>query len=95
MADRIFEGTVEVPFKIVVHDQRVIDRPVNNVDGWRDQLYDLQTENEVIEHLAFNAVANSVDDITRLDGWADLDPSAATITVGRNLDYWIDEVTGG
>lgn len=37
------------------------------------------TEREGLEHLAFNAVANGIEDASRLDGWADIEPGAVTM----------------
>lgn len=88
-----YDATVSVPVTVEIHDPSVIDRCVKNHDdegrphpigdgeGWRDHYYELRTAEQVIEHIAFNAINNGIDDISRLDGWADLDSSAATITV--------------
>lgn len=35
----------------------------------------------VLEHLAYNAVANGVEDANRLDGWADLESGVLTMRV--------------
>lgn len=39
------------------------------------------TEREGLEHLAYNAVANGVEDASRLDGWGDLDRGMVTMHV--------------
>ena len=36
---------------------------------------------EGLEHLAYNAVANGVEDAARLDGWGDLDRGVVTLRV--------------
>lgn len=36
---------------------------------------------EGLEHLAYNAVANGVEDASRLDGWGDLDAGMLTLRV--------------
>lgn len=36
---------------------------------------------EGLEHLAYNAVANGIEDANRLDGWADLENGALTMRV--------------
>ena len=40
------------------------------------------SEREGLEHLAYNAVANGVEDACRLDGWGDLDHGVVTMRVG-------------
>ncbi len=85
-----FDVEMQVFVKVTVNDDRVIDRPVNNVDGWRDDLYDLRTRNEVLEHLAFNAIANGYENAKHLDGWADLPEDAVQMEVLRDpmeLEY--------
>ena len=79
---------------VEVHDQDAIDRCVHNHDtdgvpqpdddrgrGWRNTFYDLRDESDVIEHFAFNALANGVNDASQLDGWADLPRGAVTMQV--------------
>ena len=61
----------------------VITRCTENEDGWRDQLYDLQDRDDVLRHLAFNVVMNGVEDIRRLDGWADVPEDAVRMRVDR------------
>lgn len=80
---RAFDAKVTVWVRIEVNDENVIDRCVNNEDGWRDSLYNLQTPEEVIGHLAYNSVVNDVQDVRRLDGWADVAEGAVSF---RNQD---------
>jgi hypothetical protein len=49
-------------------DQRILDA-VN--DDWRSLFYNLVTDQQVAEHLAYNFVVNHCEDVRRLDGWAD------------------------
>jgi hypothetical protein len=81
-----FSGTV-----IIEIDERyddVITRCTENIDGWRDNLYDLRTEEQVLRHLAANCVANGVEDAFSLDGWADLLEGMVTMTIDRqSLDF--------
>jgi len=44
----------------------------------------ITTEDDIWEHLAFNALVNSVDDASRLDGWGDLSEGELTMTVKRD-----------
>jgi hypothetical protein len=82
---RKFEVDVEVRLTIVVNDESIIDRCVENHDsqgvpqpdveggmGWRNTLYDLRTAEAVIEMLAYNYVVNDAP-AHKLDGWADLE----------------------
>lgn len=39
------------------------------------------TEREGLEHLAFNAISNGVEDASRLDGWGDLERDVVTMRV--------------
>lgn len=48
---------------------------------FRESLYDFKSEDEVIEHLAYNCIVNGVEDAIRLDGWADLKPGVLTMQV--------------
>lgn len=51
-------------------------------DEWREQFYrSIRTAEDVASHLAFNALANGVTDVSRLEGWGDCEPDAAVITV--------------
>ena len=45
----------------------------NGEKKWRGDMYGLQDEDEVLEHFAYNAVSNGVQDGNKLDGWADLE----------------------
>lgn len=87
----------EVPMRayvvVEINDRDVVDRCVNNAPfdpnsdreadrrGWRDNFYDLRTEQDVLEHLAYNALYNGIYRVNRLDGWGDLGPDAATMRV--------------
>ncbi len=39
------------------------------------------TEQDALNHLAYNAVANGVEDASRLDGWGDLERGILTMEV--------------
>jgi hypothetical protein len=74
-----FEGHVVVSVK----DPDVIDRVTDPVRGeeWRKQCYQLFTPAEVLQHLAYNCIANGAERANQLDGWADLPDDAATMGV--------------
>ena len=77
----------------------VISRAVDNepeengrgeTKGWRDFFYPLYDEAEVLKHLAFNVVCNGVEDIRRLDGWADVPEDAVRMRIDRNsFEAWL------
>lgn len=71
-------GTVQ----IIVNDPEAVHRVTGSGgDEWRSMFYDLRTEDDVLEHWAYNALANNVGEASRLDGWADLPPEAVTMRV--------------
>lgn len=74
-----FEGHVVVE----VNDQEVINRVTDPVrgEGWRKQCYQLFTADEVLQHLAYNCIANGAERANQLEGWADLPDDAATMGV--------------
>lgn len=77
-----YDVELTVRMSIEVTDPTVITRCTENHDdegnpsadgnGWRDSHYPLRTRDAVLEHLAFNRLANGVYDISTLDGWADV-----------------------
>jgi len=74
--------TLEACVEIAIRDPDVIERVTGpGGDEWRAQLYNLRTEDDVLDHLAYNAVANNVERVNQLDGWADLPDDAATMEV--------------
>jgi hypothetical protein len=74
-----FEGHVVVE----VNDQDVIERVTDPVRGeeWRKSAYRLFTAAEVLQHLAYNCIANGIEKVNQLDGWADLPDDAATMAL--------------
>lgn len=83
-------GEMRVQATVTIHNQEVLTR-VTGPDGdeWRSQFYDLRTAEDVIQHFIFNAVTNRIHDISRLDGWADCDPSSVTIEID-DTDTWVE-----
>lgn len=72
-----YEVQVMSTVEVTINDPDVIERVTGpNGDEWRDGLYQLHTAQDVLEHLAANAVANGLRDASLLDGWADLPPEA-------------------
>lgn len=67
---------------IEIHDREPIERITGpNGDEWRAQMYDLRTEDDVLNHWAYNAVANGIVDVCQLDGWADVPAETVTFRV--------------
>lgn len=68
--------------EITVNDPDAMERITGpNGDEWRSQFYRLETVEHVIEHWAYNAIHNHIEDVSRLEGWADLPSDAVTISV--------------
>lgn len=81
---RIIEVFVSCVVKIEVSDEDAITRVTGpNGDAWRESAYgDIKTEKDVVEHWAYNAVANGQSGVEGLDGWADMDEGAVRLSVG-------------
>lgn len=84
--------------KITVTDAEHILRAVNNhtdagvpagpgEKGFQDFYYGPMTVEEVMQHLAYNAIANGIEDASRLDGWADLPPDVLTMSVEEVVEW--------
>lgn len=70
------------------HDDQGRPQPIGSGNGWQDYLYKLGSRDEVLHMLAYNCVANGVNDANRLDGWADLERDVATMRVdSADLDF--------
>ena len=79
MSEQVYALSPEVTVTITVHDPDVLNRVLGpEGEEWRSQFYPLHTLDDVLNHLAFNAISNGVSDISRLEGWADLDSTAVT-----------------
>ena len=79
MAKRKFYVEMSV---VVVVDQECFDAVT---DEWRSELYDLKTDTQIVEHLAYNLVQGRT--LTQLDGWANLKDDLADYS-----DLSIDDV---
>ena len=67
----------------VVECELELDENVINVvdDDWRKYLYNLNTAEEIAEHLAYNFVMNRTR-LSMLDGWANMkDTQAETVSL--------------
>lgn len=70
---------------IIVNDNAPDDifTRAEDVEGFQKPLYgdEVKDKDTVLQHWAYNAVANGVQSPHRLDGWADLDRDAVQIRV--------------
>lgn len=82
-----FTVNVEVAVEIEINDPDVIERITGpGGDEWRAHVYrGIRTEEDVLNHLAYNCVANGVENAALLDGWADLPRDAVQMHV---KDFW-------
>jgi hypothetical protein len=76
---------VEYVVEVEIHDPDVIDRCFT--EDWQAHYWPVTEREEVVRHIAFNAAMNGIESISRLDGWADLPDTAATIEVDRTAWY--------
>lgn len=74
---------VECVVNVVVEDDDALQRVVGpDGDAWRTGCYGyILTEDDALQHWAYNAVTNGEQDVTMLDGWADLPRNAVTMQV--------------
>ncbi len=79
----------EVGVRINVRNWDAIERIAGpGGDEWRGQFYGgLRSKSDVLAHFAYNAVANGVEDASRLEGWADLDLGDVTMSV-ESAGWW-------
>lgn len=77
-----FDLTTNVTVEIEVNDEEAITRVTGpGGDEWRSYAYNLHTREDVLEHWAYNGVANGATGINHLDGWADMSEDAVIIKV--------------
>lgn len=72
--------------EIDINDPDVIERVTGpKGDEWRAQLYNLHTEEDVLQHLAYNCAVNGQQNAASLDGWADLPVDAVQMQVAEAI----------
>lgn len=73
----------EATVLVDIHDPDVIERITGpGGDEWRSRFYNsIRTAEDVVEHFAFNALANGVTEVNRLDGWGDVAHDAVDIHI--------------
>lgn len=87
MEAKEFNVGVEATVKITVNDyDNVIGRYLEGGEAHGQHPYGLTTEDEILEHLAYNAVSNGVWHASSLDGWVDLDDSAAVMNIEHTIE---------
>lgn len=90
----VFDVEVRCTVRVTVTDPDVVRRCVENHDdrgvpqrdvqggeGWWNVYYPTKTRDAVLAHLACNAVANHLRRAVDLDGWADVEPDAAIMSL--------------
>lgn len=87
MAKRTFEVTF-TGTAIIELDDDVINA-VNT--EWRDTFYNLNTTEQIAEHIAFNLIVNN-SDLDDLDGFADQPEDNARIVENVEWDIEADEI---
>ena len=80
---RTIEIDAEVTIRITIDDERVITAMLADEDGRNSACYHLADEEEILRHLAFNALLNGRHDLRHLDGWGDM-PEGASMQVDRD-----------
>lgn len=78
---RIVDVEMLVTVRVTITDPTVVDRVVNNEDRWRETFYAMDSFDDVVEHLAYNAISNGYVSAAALDGWADCDAMAARMVI--------------
>lgn len=76
---------VSAVFEVTIHEgapDDLFSRMANDEELY-SALYGKMTEQEVYAHWAHNAVANGVEDVSRLDGWADVPKYAVQFDVSN------------
>lgn len=90
---RSYRVECEAVVYVDVHDPDVIERVTGpNGDEWRSQFYGtIRTAEDVVAHFAYNAIANGIEDVRRLDGWADIAFDAVDIhmdSIETHAEAW-------
>lgn len=92
---RILSTAIEVQVTITISDEAPVDVISRCfTDEWRDNFYDMSTEDDVIAHLAYNAAINGVIEIERLDGWGDVPRGMVRMEVEHFLPAEPEAETG-
>ena len=72
-----------IAYAIITIDQSVIDAVDDN---WRLHLYNLNTPEEIAEHIGFNMLENHLR-LSQLDGWADMSDSMARVVEWPDFNF--------
>jgi hypothetical protein len=86
---RTYDLYAEVTFDIAegVNLTHWVNPDTGKLEHRMDGLYaNVQTEDDVYKHLAYNAVFNGVMDASRLDGWADLEADQIRMHVDGSIE---------
>lgn len=74
MSETTYDVTVPVTVRITVSDEKVGDgEQMHPLDPRRmEGIYDLDSPEDMLDHLAYNAVSNGKRCASGLDGWGDI-----------------------
>lgn len=81
---KTYNLTAEVTFTIAegVNLTHWVNPDTGKLQHRMDGIYEgVRTEEELLKHLAYNAIFNNVYDASRLDGWGDLERDQITMHV--------------
>lgn len=81
-----YQVTFLVTVELTINNENVMDRVLNNENGWRDTLYNLDEEG-VVEMLG-RCCGIYNEQLNALDGWADCDPKDISVDTDIELDDW-------
>ncbi len=89
MGKRIFDVDFEIEGEYVDTATIELDDAVIDAvdDEWRQELYDLNTPEEIAEHIAYNLIVNN-SRLSQLDGWADQPDNNARVIEWPDIDQW-------
>ena len=74
-------NTQTIRVQVVTTVDVTLDNSLMPTEEWRSHFYPLFTLAHVAEHIAFNYVKNGIEQLSRLDGYADRDDSLAVVKV--------------
>lgn len=73
-----FTGVAVIEFGESAPDD-VVDRVFN--EEWASQFFHMENAEDVYRHWVYNAIENDIRDISGLEGWADVSPTAVVISL--------------
>jgi hypothetical protein len=91
LTEAVYLVETSVYATVTIRNPDVIERVTGpGGDEWRSQFYaTIESDQDVVEHFAFNAITNGVHDITRLEGWGDCDRDDVLIEID-DTTHWTE-----